>query len=318
MKELISIIVPVYNGERHLSRCLNSLFKQTYQNIEIIIINDGSTDRTAEILRQYKEKAVIFTTENMGVSHARNIGLSNARGDYIAFVDADDELTEDALSILYQNLKKYDADVSVGEKIIVDKKGEVQSQINTDEIKVWADEEIIKLAFDDHFVTWSACGKLYKKTIIENVRFEVGKKINEDAFFVFEIFSFCKRIVYQDYGVYLCHETVGSASRGAFSEKYFDILYFSEKKARIIQEKYPQYVNVIPIIEMRARLSLLYNLCKTYDKKYKTIQKECLKRIKELMLSFKPKTKTEKRFMFIIRFKLFWLYKFYLYRKFNF
>ena len=116
MKELISIIVPVYNVEQYLDDCLISIINQTYKNIEIILIDDGSTDKSGKICDEYAKKdsrIIVIHKENGGVSSARNAGLRIAKGAYIGFVDPDDWIAEDMYEVLYSNAKKYDADVSV-------------------------------------------------------------------------------------------------------------------------------------------------------------------------------------------------------------
>ena len=120
--ELISIIVPVYNVEQYLDDCLVSILNQTYKNLEIILIDDGSTDNSGKICDEYAKKdsrIIVFHKENGGVSSARNAGLRIAKGIYIGFVDPDDWIAEDMYEVLYLNAKKYDADVSVCKSKIV-------------------------------------------------------------------------------------------------------------------------------------------------------------------------------------------------------
>ena len=95
MNKLISIIINVYNGEKYIKKCLDSVINQTYKNLEILIINDGSTDKTLEICKKYKDERIkIITTENQGLSFSRNVGIDNAGGEYLYFVDADDFIRE--------------------------------------------------------------------------------------------------------------------------------------------------------------------------------------------------------------------------------
>ncbi|MFC2268522.1 MAG: glycosyltransferase family 2 protein, partial [Capnocytophaga gingivalis] len=112
---LISIIVPVYNGETYLARCLDSLLDQTYAPIEILVVNDGSQDRTAEILSQYEQypQIKVFYQENKGLSGARNLGLKHFEGDFVCFVDSDDYVTPTYCEELYKALIDNNADISV-------------------------------------------------------------------------------------------------------------------------------------------------------------------------------------------------------------
>ena len=111
MRALVSVIVPIYNREKYLSRCIDSILNQTYKNIEIILINDGSTDRTKEICDEYKRKDSrirVYHIENHGVSYARNLGIKNSNGKYIQFVDSDDYIDEKMIEILVNNIGEYD------------------------------------------------------------------------------------------------------------------------------------------------------------------------------------------------------------------
>ena len=114
MDKKISIIVPIYNTEKYLKRCLDSLIKQEYENIEIILINDGSTDGSLQICEEYKNKdnrIVLIDKIHTGVSHTRNIGLENVSGDYIGFVDSDDYIDKDMFKNLMIGIEKYNADI---------------------------------------------------------------------------------------------------------------------------------------------------------------------------------------------------------------
>lgn len=116
MKDLISVIVPVYNVEPFISSCLDSLSKQIYQNFEVLMINDGSTDNSGVICQEYANsdsRFHYFEKENAGVADARNFGIEKSKGDYITFVDSDDWVTEEYLSILIETLKKEHSDIVV-------------------------------------------------------------------------------------------------------------------------------------------------------------------------------------------------------------
>ena len=116
MKELISIIVPVYNVEKYLNRCIDSLISQTYQNIEIILVDDGSTDSSSEIVDGYLKKdnrIKVFHKDNGGLSDARNKGIEISKGKYLSFVDSDDYVTNTYIETLYNTIIEYEADISI-------------------------------------------------------------------------------------------------------------------------------------------------------------------------------------------------------------
>ena len=116
MNPLITIIVPAYNVEKYIDRCINSIINQSYQNLQVIIVNDGSTDNTWEKCQRYEDKRIeIYKKENGGLSDARNYGLKFAKGEYVAFVDSDDWIDTSMISILYEVIRKYSVKIAVCE-----------------------------------------------------------------------------------------------------------------------------------------------------------------------------------------------------------
>ena len=121
MKELISIIVPIYKVEKYIAKCIESLIEQTYSTYEIILVNDGSTDNSLEICNSFKKRdkrIKVYTKENGGLSDARNYGLKKAVGSYICFIDSDDWVDNDFIEVLYNLLKKNKCDISICNKVI--------------------------------------------------------------------------------------------------------------------------------------------------------------------------------------------------------
>lgn len=189
MKELISIIVPVYNVERYLDDCLISIINQTYKNLEIILIDDGSTDKSGKICDKYIKKdnrIIVIHKENGGVSSARNAGLRIAKGAYIGFVDPDDWIAEDMYEVLYFNAKKYDADVSVCKyKIVKNRRKDNLNAINLIKHNKAIGLDAIK-SMCYMLSNCGVCNKLYKKTIVPY--FNQSISVAEDLLFNFEIY----------------------------------------------------------------------------------------------------------------------------------
>ena len=205
---MISLIIPVYNVEQYLENCLESVVNQTYQNIEIILVDDGSTDRSGIICDNWKNKdnriKVIHKT-NGGLSHARNVGIEKACGDYLMFVDSDDIISNELCSTLLKILVENNADLSICNAAHI-----FDNNINfNNEGKLYfynATEAICELWYQKSFLP-SAWGKLYKKELFENVKFTEGI-IFEDIDIMHEIFYQCDKIVYTTkelYG-YVHHE----------------------------------------------------------------------------------------------------------------
>lgn len=220
-RPLISVIVPVYNVEKYLARCLDSIVEQTYQNLEIILVNDGSTDSSGEICHQYAERdsrVRLFHQENQGQSAARNVGLDNMTGEYIIFVDSDDYISTRFVEILLNAQQKSQAPiVSSNYFRVSEENDEAEFQAAT------LDNQIPYklLSRDDVFCVSGGkkaklqeviVSKLYKKTIFENLRFPIGK-IYEDAFLFPKIFWRADTVLHLDSGLYAYRMSPNSTMR---------------------------------------------------------------------------------------------------------
>ncbi|OUO46650.1 hypothetical protein B5F79_06530 [Olsenella sp. An285] len=187
-RDLVSVIVPVYNVEKHLDQCLESILGQTYRNLEILLIDDGSTDSSLEIMNRYAEqdpRIRVFHKENGGVSSARNMGLETMGGGYCTFVDADGHVSERYIERLYCGLRKYDADLSICGYCSVAPNEEARFSSDHDKQMSWVIPSTEFSFFENdcgsaHFVSW---GALYKKSLISDLRFDESIFYSEDALF---------------------------------------------------------------------------------------------------------------------------------------
>lgn len=200
MNDLISVIIPVYNSDTYLERCLESVVSQTHRNLEIIIINDGSQDRSAEIIEHFSvrdQRIIAIHQNNQGVSAARNAGLAIAKGHCIGFVDADDELHPDMYEFLYHNLEKYDADIShCGFELV--KADRTIKFHDTGITLVQSKYEAIREFLSGKQIEPGTWNKLYKKSIIGKVLFCTDIKINEDLLFNIAVFKSSQKSVFED------------------------------------------------------------------------------------------------------------------------
>ncbi len=197
-QKLISVIVPVYNAEEYLNRCINSLLNQLYTNLEIIIINDGSTDASLQICEDFKNKDTrikVINQVNAGVSAARNAGLDQANGDVVAFVDADDYLPNDA----YENMMRKFSNVElvIGRIRYVDVCGSFIKESNCLPANIESNDFIFDLYEESRF---SYLGYVWDKLFLcdpirkYNIRFNPSVKLNEDRLFVLEYMVHCNRV----------------------------------------------------------------------------------------------------------------------------
>lgn len=309
---MVSIIVPVYGTEKYLPVCIESICKQSYHNIQIVLVDDQSPDRCPEICDKYAEKDERITVvhqKNKGVSGARNVGIDCATGDYIMFVDSDDELFPEAVETLLKDALSYDADIASAVKQVIDRNGKTKELSSNSKIMVSKEDEMLLYSLAGEDSTNSACAKLFKKSLVNDIRFEEGKNINEDVFFVFQCSLKKPIVVQQDVPIYKYNYRQNSSSRQIFSEKYLSMLYFCEKKKEIIASEFPEYIEQAYNMEVRTNLQFLDVLCRTTEKQYKVIQKECIKTVCKLYKYHKPISNHHKKLAWIVKNGLYPLYK---------
>ena len=245
MKEKISIIVPVYNVEAYLERCVESILKQTYTNLEILLVNDGSTDKSGELcdklaLRDHRIR--VIHKENGGLSDARNRGIDEASSNLIGFIDSDDYIDEDMYETLYRQMVASKADLSMcGHYDVYHQIPEKQVA----EIKTWElmPEEAIKMVMEAKILSVTAVNKLYKKALFEQLRFRIGK-IAEDAFIMVDLIHQCSKVVATNEKKYYYVHRENSITTQKFSLKFLNVIEAYEQNAKIISENYPDLYDV--------------------------------------------------------------------------
>mgnify|MGYP002626235807 CR=1 FL=1 len=235
----ISIIVPVYNVEKYLSKCLNSLINQTLKEIEIICINDGSTDSCNKILENFKStdsRIIVINQKNQGVSVARNNGLEIAKGEYISFVDSDDWIDEDFCEKLYNSAKKYNADIAVCGVIKINEKYK-QPILHFEQEDILQNIEEKLIACDIPDKSYS-CNKIYKKDALDKsgVRF-TPNIVYEDMIFTPKILYYSDKLVTvpDTYYYYYRHKNSLVKSKNKKSES--DYLYSRKILTEFFKEK---------------------------------------------------------------------------------
>jgi len=230
MNKLVSVIIPIYKVEPYLIRCLDSILNQTYKNIEIILVDDGSPDNCPQICDEYAAKdnrIIVIHQENGGLSAARNTGLDIAKGEYISFVDSDDWVHLQYIEVLLTSALKENADIIIGNHIRVnnsliqheDKYLNIKSYRSLDALNI-----LIYKAPDSFVVSWS---KLYKKELFNNVRFPL-KQIHEDEFTTYQLFFYSKKISYTSKTLYYYFQRPDSIMGQKVS---FDNTLYQEQQA---------------------------------------------------------------------------------------
>lgn len=229
---MISVIVPVYNKAPYIEKCLEDICNQTYRDLEIICIDDGSTDGSGEIIKAFMKKDLRFRyveQENQGVSVARNRGLELAKGEYISFIDCDDGIERDMYDFLLRLLEKHDADIAhCGyKKIHLDG---TCTEVGSSAVQLIQNrEEALECLIGGKYFTGSLCTKLYKANLFTNVKFDEQLRINEDLYVNYQVFKKANKIVFNGAAKYLYFERSESSSTRIQNEKkLFDSLKVAE------------------------------------------------------------------------------------------
>lgn len=208
MKPRISVIVPVYNVEYYLDKCINSILNQSFRDFELILVNDGSTDGSLNICKKYvdkDERVKIISQSNKGLSAARNTGLKNADGYYICFVDSDDFVEKDYLKYLLNNIEKYNSDISMCEYYLTDDKGKKYSVEKFNEpqnVSVLSGEKTFsyfyKYGYEPNVVAWN---KIYKKCLFKDIKYDEGCYF-EDELIALPLFYKARKVSFIRYPLY--------------------------------------------------------------------------------------------------------------------
>ena len=238
MNEKISVIIPIYNVEKYLPKCINSVLNQTYSNLEIILVNDGSTDSCKQICEEYKKldnRIKIINKKNGGLSDARNYGIEASTGNYIAFLDSDDWIDKELYMTLYKIIKRYDADISVCNFKKSYLNGDNKTH-NSGKIKCYSNIEALNELYGKNSVQMIvAWNKLYKRSTIKELRFPVGR-IHEDEYLTPIIIYNANKLVYIDNQLIYYRQTPNSIMNSKFNIKRLDYLYALENRIEFFKE----------------------------------------------------------------------------------
>lgn len=230
--KLISVIVPVYNLENYIKRCLKSIQNQTYRNIEIIVVDDGSIDDSWNVINRIAKednRIIPIHKENGGVSSARMLGLANANGEWIGFVDGDDEIEEDMYEVLINNAFECNADIShCGYKMIFND-GRITSFYDTKVKKIQDNTTGVIDLLEGDLIEPGLCNKLYKKSLFEDIELDTNIKINEDLLLNYYLFKNSQLSIFEDLTKYHYLIRDNSASRSKLNDyKIYDPIRVKE------------------------------------------------------------------------------------------
>jgi len=281
---LISVIVPVYGVENYISKCLDSILNQTYKNLEILLIDDGSKDRSGEICEEYRQKdnrIAVYHKQNGGLSDARNYGIDRAKGEYLTFIDSDDYIDEDYIEFLYDLIKEGNTRMSLCSlHVVYTSNGRVWDKGNGEKIKITGKQGIEMMCYDEEVDT-AAYAKLYHKSLFENARFPKGK-IFEDIGTSYLLFDQCAQLMCEFKSKYYYIIRPGSIVTSEFNEKKLDLIEMTDQMADYVDDKYPDLQKATLRRRGYARFSTLNQMLNVNDEKYIKIKKDMIKYLKRI------------------------------------
>lgn len=278
MKPLVSIIVPVYNVENYLPRCLDSIKEQMYRNFEVILVNDGSSDHSLDILNEYAKKDRRFRVlnqENNGVSTARNLGLSNSVGDYICFIDADDYVSPLYIDTLVETSLLYKSDIS-----ICDYCSEGSFEEAKKDIRTYSREEAIKAWIQYNDMNGCIWGKLFKHNIVKGILFDINYRLGEDQIFLFESFKRASKFVRINAKLYFYYNRPKSAMRKEFDMRFYDSIKMAEWFGNEGVNFFPSMADLFKKKEVLTYVAIIIMAAKSGNDTSKKIIIELLPRVK--------------------------------------
>lgn len=265
---MISIVVPVYNVEKYIVKCLESIVNQSYKDFELLLINDGSTDNSVEVINKYLNNQDInwklINKNNSGQSSTRNYGLDRTVGDYVTFIDSDDVINKDFLKVLYLKVLEKDYDFSFCNFKYV--KQQIPPNERSDKYKEYSRAEMLNV-FLKRTVNFVVPSMLFKKEFLINnaIRFNEKIRFSEDQMFIWDVLYRCNKCIYINdplYGYYLREKSIMTSSP---FEKIVDSYKVYSDFCDKIVNAYPNDYNVSKLILPRWQLGTLYSAAKLVD-----------------------------------------------------
>lgn len=277
---MISVIIPVYNVEKYLAPCLDSVINQTYTDWEAVLVDDGSTDASPAICEEYAGKDGRFRLirqENGGLSAARNTGIAACKGDYITFLDSDDALVSTALEQLLRLCTGYNADLAVCPMLRLEEDGSLAPYKNHAPIcgtEIFIGEGKMASYIRLNKQTNTACGKLYARELFDEIRFPDGKT-SEDVFTAYQVIHAARRVVIHEAPLYIYRNRPGSIMTRRITGRDFDVIEGRMLEAAFIRAHYPELADCMPVKICSAAVTLMI---RTAVDRYSDPEKDALLR----------------------------------------
>jgi len=240
----VSVIIPVYNVEEYLPRCLKSIEKQTYIDFETILVDDGSTDNSGRICDNYAENhrnTIVIHQENQGLSMARNNAVKVCSGDYVTFIDSDDFVTPVYIEYLIRIIETCNVDVAIGKHLSVWDDNVNSSTIIQDEFRIYNTEEALKALLYEKEFSSIACAKMYKKSLVLNNPYPKGK-LYEDMATTYKIIGLCKCVGVGKQIIYFWRQRSNSITNQKLTNRHLDGLNICDDIIAYVKENHPAII----------------------------------------------------------------------------
>lgn len=295
----ISVIVPVYNVENYLTRCVDSILSQTYKNIEILLIDDGSTDASGDICNKYcreDSRVSVVHQRNGGLASARNAGIDISTGEYLTFIDSDDYVSSYYIENLVNAIKKFNADLSISMFINVVDGDEYKALEGSNDL-LNAQIEDSHMCLEDMLyqrgIETSAPGKLYRKELIKDLRFPSGK-LYEDIMFTTKMILRSHKIVRIENVDYFYYQRNNSIQYQKFNERKMDCIWHSRELVSYINNNAPDLLNASYVRYFGGLCNILFQIPEdSYDKEREFIWNDIKKYRARVLFDKKARFKTK-------------------------
>lgn len=242
MEPLISVIIPVYNVEKYLNKCITSVVEQTYKNLEIIIVDDGSTDQSPEICDEWKKRdsrIQVVHSSNGGAGKARNTALDMATGDYVTFVDSDDYIAPQMYQVLLEQFYDGIGIVECNYSMVYDDYEQFKEETKIYKIHTYSAMEAMYENINDHIFRQLIWNKMYRKDVIKGIYFPTGKKI-DDEFWTYQAIGNASKLIYIDQKLYAYRQQEQSVMHLLDAKKRLEALKAKEERHKYICKFMPQ------------------------------------------------------------------------------
>lgn len=277
---MISVIVPAYNVEPYLEKCVESLVRQTYKELEIILVNDGSTDGTGALcdrLALTDERIKVIHKKNGGASDARNVGINVAEGEFYSFIDGDDFIEPDTYECMVAEMRNPDVSIVAAGLIDVDIQGITTFRVSPRRQTLTKEEAFKDIFGGKGYITQSSGNKLFRSSLFEKIRYKKGI-INEDMEILPRLLDISNSVVLLDKPVYHYIKKPGSVTTSSYSMKRYEAIRIEEDVYRMCKAKYPDLQPYAGYYELRSLYGMLCNLTGCDNRKDFKVQELAIRR----------------------------------------